>query len=289
MEAQMKLPGRMGRAVVGLSGGKDSSATLAQATLLSDEVSAFTLRSGYYPQHIEHRSEDVALALGVGHLIYDFRPDIRQVDLESYADTADLFDLEDSPSNRVLFREKYVEGRAHYSARSTRRMPFVRTCQLCRRSVIRAYYRVAQQMGAAFIFLGMNEWTGLSASISGGGAHASAIRRIQPSTSDEPVWIVHLPFLFKWTLADTQKKLAEINWRAPSGEALVENNSNSCLFARSAEATVRLMLGFSPDTTRLAREVTAGFLDKAEADRALRQPSNYAKTPRQVLEAAALL
>ena len=49
------------------------------------------------------------------------------------------------------------------------------------------------------------------------------------------------------------------------------------------------LLGFHPDSTRLAREVTVGFITKKQALKALGKIHPYKDTPRQVLEKASIL
>ena len=49
------------------------------------------------------------------------------------------------------------------------------------------------------------------------------------------------------------------------------------------------MLGFHPDATRLAREVTVGFISKKQAKLALNKIHNYNKSVRQVLKEAGII
>jgi hypothetical protein len=49
------------------------------------------------------------------------------------------------------------------------------------------------------------------------------------------------------------------------------------------------MLGFHPDSTRLAREVTVGFITKKQAQKALNKVHNYNKRVRRVLKEAGVL
>lgn len=83
--------------------------------------------------------------------------------------------------------------------------------------------------------------------------------------------------------------LEEIKWTTPKNEDLVESNSNSCLLALSTEDIAKRTLGFHPDTTRLGREVTAGFLTKDQALKALLKKHKSSRTLHQVLKRAKIL
>lgn len=117
----------------------------------------------------------------------------------------------------------------------------------------------------------------------------SAIRKLQPFKNKPPVYIVHLPFLLQRKIEDTERILRKLGWKIPRGERLIESNSNSCLFAKAAENKARRMLGFHPDATRLAREVTVGFISKKQAKLALNKIHNYNKSVRQVLKEAGII
>ena len=77
-----------------------------------------------------------------------------------------------------------------------------------------------------------------------------------------------------------------MGWKIPKGESLIESNSNSCLFARAAENKARRLLGFHPDTTRLAREVTVGFMSKEQARKALAKVHNSEDSVQDILKKA---
>ena len=274
---------RGARTMVGFSGGKDSTATLVTARKMGFDVSAFTLDTGYYPRGTFARAKRIAAALGVPYERIDVRRRLRACDRRSYRLLADLYDTPDSAGQRSRFRALYALGRKHYSAKCAHALPFVRTCQLCRRVVIRAYYAEALKRGARVVILGMNEWAGLS------GGVFSAVRRLKPYADRPAVLVVHLPFLLRRKLADTRRILTSIGWTIPPGEALVESNANSCLLARAAEAKAMRLLGFHPDAARLAREVTVGFLTKAQAKAALAKTHRSRRTPRQVLANAGII
>lgn len=277
------LARRGAKAMVGFSGGKDSTATLLTARAFGFDISAFTFDIGYYPPSVFRRAARIAKRLGVPHARIDIRPYVRAVDRRCYRLMADLYDRLETPELAAEFREWYAEGRKHYSAKCRHALPFVRTCQLCRRTVIRAYYGEALKAGAHVVILGMNEWAGL--------AHGSfsAIRRLKPRKDKPAVHVVHLPFLLRRKLRDTRKALAAIGWKLPPGETLVESNANSCLLARAAEAKAKRLLGFHPDATRLSREITAGFMPRSAAAKALAKTHRSRLSVRQVLDRAGLI
>jgi tRNA(Ile)-lysidine synthase TilS/MesJ/dephospho-CoA kinase len=276
-------------AMVGISGGKDSTATLYQIKMMGFAPLAFTFDTGYYPKHIFSRSKQVAKELGIDHQKIDIRKYARLVDKKCFEKTAELYDQRDSEVLKENFRKWYVEGRRHYSVKCEHEIPFVRTCQLCRRLVIRGYYEEAIKNGVGVVVLGINEWAGLSQNGESKKFVFSAIRKLQPYKNKPPVYIVHLPFLFQRKIEDTRKILEELGWKVPQGENLIESNSNSCLFAKAAEAKARRLLGFHPDTTRLAREVTVGFITKEQAKRALAKIHKSSLSVRGILKKAEVI
>jgi cytidylate kinase/predicted PP-loop superfamily ATPase len=276
-------------AMVGISGGKDSTAMLAQIKKMGFHPLAFTLDTGYYPQHIFLRSKQVAKNLGVDHKKIDIRSFMRPSDKTCFLKTAALYEEKDSLELREKFRTWYMEGRRHYSVKCNHAIPFVRTCQLCRRLVVRAYYGEAIKNNVRVVVLGINEWAGLSQDSESKKFVFSAMRKLQPFANKPPVYVVHLPFLLQRTIGETRKILEELGWKIPKGEALIESNANSCLFARAGENKARRMLGFHPDTTRLAREVTVGFITKEQAKKALAKKHNSRLSVRAVLKKAKVL
>lgn len=239
--------------MVGISGGKDSTATLYLTLKMGFKPLAFTFDIGYYPLHIFPRAKEIASKFNVPHEIIDIKPHIPS--LIPYQLTKQIYRECEYPEE---FRRIYLLNKNHYSVKSTVIMPYVRSCQLCRKTVIRAYYAEAIKRKVNVIVLGMNEWAGLSNN------QFTAIRKLK-----NEVYIVHLPFLLQYTINDTNKILEEIGWKVPDGELLVESNSNSCLFAKAVEAKAKKMLGFHPDSMRLSREVTVGFITKDQARKAL--------------------
>jgi len=276
-------------AMIGISGGKDSTATLYEAKRMGFRPLAFSLDTHYYPKHIFRRARQVAKRLGVDYEKIDARKYMSPVDRACFEKTADLYDQHDSLELKEKFRKWYVEGRRHYSIKCQHKIPFVRTCQLCRRLIVRAYYGEAQKHGVNVIILGINEWAGLSQDSESKEFVFSAIRKLQPFKNKPPVYIVHLPFLLQRKIQDTEKILRKLGWEIPRGERLIESNANSCLFAKAAENKARRMLGFHPDATRLAREVTVGFISKQQAKLALEKIHNYNKSVRQVLKEAEII
>ncbi|MFA5987048.1 MAG: 7-cyano-7-deazaguanine synthase [Candidatus Paceibacterota bacterium] len=276
-------------AMVGISGGKDSTATLYTLRKMGFSPLAFTFDTGYYPKHEFGRAKCVADKLGVEYEKIDIRKYVRKIDRQCYKLMADLYDKKVSPELADEFRKLYKENRKHYSIKCKHVIPFVRTCQLCRRTVIRAYYAEAIKHGVRLIVLGVNEWAGLSRVNAGQSGYLSAIRQLKPYKNKPAVFVVHLPFLLQRKMSDTRKILKKISWKAPKSEGLVESNSNSCLLGLAAESKAKMLLGFHPDSTRLAREVTVGFLTKKEAKIALAKTHKTKLTVRGVLSKAGLI
>jgi hypothetical protein len=133
------------------------------------------------------------------------------------------------------------------------------------------------------IATGINEWTGLS------GNTFSAIRKLQPEASKPPVYIVHFPYLIQRKLSDTRTILKKMKWRQPSHDKFVDTGGSACLLARACEAKAERMLGFHLDSSRLAREVTVGFLTKRQAQQALTMYKQTKATVKEVLIKANIL
>lgn len=276
-------------AMVGISGGKDSTAALVRTLEMGFTPLAFTFDTGYYPDHILPRARKVAKQVDAYHEVISLRAYIRPADRESFRLTAELYSEPDSSELATRFVDLYRRGRESFSIRNDNPMPYVRTCQLCRRLVVRAYHREATARGVRIILLGTNEWVGLSQNPSSPDYRFSGVRVLRPTPADPPVHVVHLPFLLRATVTDTTQVLESIGWQRPDDEAFIESSSNSCLLSRAAEARAYRMLGFHPDTTRLAREVTAGFLTRDQANAALAQQHPYPRTVTEVLTGAGIL
>ncbi len=275
--------------MVGISGGKDSTATLQAIKQMGFNPLAFTFNTGYLPETTIPRAKEIARFFGVDYETIDVRKYIRKRDFKSYKKTAKLYELPFTLETKNTFKKAYAIGRQHYSVKCKHSPIFVRTCQLCRRIVIRAYYGEALKRGVNVVILGMNEWTNLSAAQKAKEYKVSGIRKLQPIKNKDAVYIFHLPFLLQRTSGDIKNILNKIGWKPPKGEDFIESNSNSCLYARSTERMARRLLEFHPDSTRLAREVTVGFITKKQALKALGKLHPYKYTPRQVLERAGIL
>jgi hypothetical protein len=250
---------------------------------------AFTFNTGYLPESTIPRSKSTAKFLHVNHEVIDIRKYIRAIDRKSYEKTVRLYEKPFTLDTKNEFKKEYRNGRQHYSIKCKHSPIFVRSCQLCRRMVIRAYYGEAIKRGVNAIVLGINEWTNLSAAQSGRGYKVSGMRKLQPYKNQPSVYVFHLPFLLQRNSKDTKRILQRLKWKPPLGEDFIESNSNSCIYARSMERMAKRLLEFHPDTTRLAREVTVGFITKKEALKALGKIHPYKHTPRQVLKKAGIL
>ena len=273
--------------MAGISGGKDSSAMLYMLKKRGFKILAFSFDTGYYPKQIFSRAKSVAKKLGIDYVKIDIRKYIRKSDQESYKLMADLYDEKLSQELSKKFKELYKKGREHYSVKYDKPFTFVRTCQLCRRVVIQAYYGEALKHGVRMVVLGINEWAHLSKH--GNTNKFSAMRKLKPFKNKPEVYITHSPFLFQRKSLITKDILKRFGWKLPKGEGLIESNSNSCLLAKAAEKKACKMLDFHPDSTRLAREITAGFITKHQARQALSRTHSYKYTVRQILKFAKIL
>ena len=275
--------------VVGISGGKDSTATLYTIKQMGFTPLAVTLDLGYLPETTIPRAQEMAKLLATDHEVIDIRKYVRKIDISSYKKTIQLYEEPFTLETKIKFKKAYTLGRKHYSVKCKHSPIFVRTCQLCRRMVIRAYYSESLKRGVNAMVLGINEWTNLSAAQKGTPYKVSGMRKLQPFKNKPAVYVFHLPFLLQRTSKDTKKIVDKMGWKPPKGEDFIESNSNSCLYARSTERMAKRLLEFHPDSTRLAREVTVGFITKKQALKALGKIHPYKFTPRQVLEKAGLL
>ena len=262
--------------LVGMSGGKDSTVTAYYLKeILHFSPMGFTFDSSYYPKHIFTRAAFVADQLKIPHKVIDILPYLTENNRSCYQLTCKLYEEEESEDLAEKFRTIYLENRKHYSVKDNHVMPFVRSCQLCRKTVISAYYHEAIKHNVNIVVLGINEWTGLSQNYGENHVTVSGIRKLKPFGDKPPVYIVHLPFLLRFTKANILQTLQRLNWwTLPENEDLIESNANSCLFARYANVKAKKLLGFHPDITRLSREVTVGFISKEDARNALSKNSD---------------
>lgn len=275
--------------LVGISGGKDSTATLFTVNQMGFTPLAITLDLGYLPETTIPRARNTAKLLNTDYEVINIKKYIRKIDLKAYEKTIKLYEEPFTFETKIKFKKAYEMGRKHYSVKCKHSPIFVRTCQLCRRMVIRSYYEETLKRGVNVIILGINEWTNLSAAQKGEEYKVSGVRVLQPTKNKPPVYVFHLPFLLQRNNKDTKKILDKIGWKPPKGEDFIESNSNSCLYARSTERMAKRLLEFHPDSTRLAREVTVGFITKEQALKALGKIHPYKYTPRQVLQRANIL
>lgn len=241
--------------MVGLSGGKDSSATLYQVKEMGFTPLAFTFDIGYFHPYIYRRAKSVAKKCGVNYEIIPVKQYITLEMRERFRQMAELY----QKNKKEEFLEDYAMGREGYQG-------VVRPCWVCRELIIHARYFEALKHGVQIVVVGLNEWTSLKQSTSQGKFVVSAIRKLNPFPDKPAVYIVHFPFLIQMTLKSTREVLRKIGWNYYRS---IQSNAASCLLAFAAEKPLYDALGFHPDTTRLAREVTVGFLTKEEAKRAL--------------------
>ena len=83
--------------MVGISGGKDSTATLATVLKMGFRPLAFTFDTGYLPETTIPRARQVAKQLGVDHQTIDIRSYIRGIDRLSYR-------VISTNSHQIIFR-----------------------------------------------------------------------------------------------------------------------------------------------------------------------------------------
>ena len=275
------------KAILGFSGGKDSTNVCDFLLGAHARFETFTVDTGYYPLTMLARARHWAGKKGLQHLEIDARKFMDASTRESYRLTAEFYqDLRSMPPERALLA--YNNSRKLYSVKHTQPSAFPRVCVLCRKSVIKSYYDAATSRDAKYVILGLNEWANLSCSCEGS-RQFSGFRRIAPDSGSKPVYIVHLPFVLNFSLTKVEANLAQLGWSLPFGEDVVESNSNSCLLAKAAEADFCRYVGFHPDSTRLSREVTVGFLRRGDAIQALSHISSVPWTVRDTLEYAGIL
>ncbi len=260
--------------MVGLSGGKDSSATLYRIKKMGFTPLAFTFDTGYFHSYIFKRARNTAKKCGADHEIIPIRQYLTKKISDRFKKMAELY----KRNNKEEFFRDYKNGRKGYRG-------VVRPCWVCRELIIHAQYFEALKHGVNIIATGINEWTSLKQTTKGK-FKLSAIRKLKPFKNKEAVYIIHFPFLIQAKLKDTKKALKKINWNYYNS---VQSNAYSCMLAHSAEKTLYDNLGFHPDTTRLAREVTVGFLTKQEAKKALSKTIKPNLSIPQVLKKAKLI
>ena len=272
--------------MVALSGGKDSSAMLYSVNELGFKPLAFTFEIGYniLTDKLKSKIDTICENMRIKHEYIDIHSYITEIDRECFKKTADLYDEPVNDKSKGNFKKIYLEGRKHYSTKDKSVMPFVRPCQICRKIVIKAYYGEAIKRNIRIVFVGINEWSGLSNNT------YTAIRELKPFPDKPSVFIVHLPFLLHRKLSDLEGILRKIGWEKEKGDNTVDTGGSACLLARIAEAKATDMLGFNIDESRLSREITVGFLDR---NTALKAVKNYKrpidKSMNEVLKESGIL
>jgi len=270
-------------AMVGISGGKDSTATLFTVKEMGFKSLAFTFDIGYTEKNIFSRSKEVAQKIGTDFKKINIKKYINNNDRKSFEMTADLYDEVENSQLKKKFKTIYIKNRKTYSTKDDIAYPFIRPCQICRKVVIKAYYAEALKRGVSIVFIGINEWVGLS------NQTFSAIRKLQPFPNKNPVYIVHLPFLLQRSSEDIKPILKKIGWKKPINDLFIETGAGACYFARACEDKSKKMLGFHIDSTRLSREITAGFINKEQAKKAIKNYKKTTKSVRQVLQEAEII
>ena len=267
--------------MVGLSGGKDSTAMLHSVLDLGFRPLAFSFQIGYnnLTQSIIKNIESFTKKLQVDYEVIDIFNYINATDRACFAGTADIYDRAMTQQiSKEEFRQIYFEGRQFYSTKQNVIFPFVRPCQICRKITIRAYYSEAVKRNIKIVFVGINEWA------SNKNGRYSAIRRLQPQADLPEVFIVHLPYLLQRRYSEVIKILESLSCDENVLETSVKTGGHSCILARACEDIAFNMLGFHLDSTRLSREVTVGFIDKETALQAITSGKyNSEKTVREVL------
>lgn len=261
--------------MVGLSGGKDSSATLYRLKQMGFTPLAYTFDTGYFHPYIYKRARNVAKMCGVDYEIISVKQYLTPKMLRRFRRMSEIY----KRNKKEEFVKDYSEGREGYKG-------VIRPCWVCRELIIHARYYEALKHGVQVIATGLNEWTSLKQSTMGKKFTVSAIKELKPFPKKPAVYIIHFPFLIQAKLKDTRKILKKMGWNYYH---TVQSNAASCLLAWAAEKPLYKYLSFHPDTTRLSREVTVGFLTKKEAKKALEKVRKCPYTIPQILKRAGLV
>lgn len=267
--------------MVGLSGGKDSTAMLNSVLELGFHPLAFSFQIRYnnLGEAVRKKIAAITRKMNADYEVIDIGKYITETDRACFRGMADVYDRALSKKlSAEEFRNIYLEGRKHYSTKDDVIFPFVRPCQICRKIVIRAYYAEAVNRNIKIVFVGINEWASKKF------GRYRAIRRLKPHADLPEVFVVHLPYLLQRTYSDVLKILDEVSCKEQVVETEVKTGGNSCVLAKACEGTAFDLLGFHLDAARLSREVTVGFIDKQIAKRAVENGTVASdKTVREVL------
>lgn len=267
--------------MVGLSGGKDSSAMLYAVKELGFTPLAFSFKVGYneMTKSVKEKINNITKCLGIDYQVININNYISDIDKQCFKQMSELYDEELTEKSKEKFREIYNEGRKYYSTKKQIVFPFVRPCQICRKIAIKAYYEEAVKRNIKVVFIGINEWA------SNKNNKYSAIRKLKPFENKPEVYIVHLPFLVGRKYEELPEILERIGWKREEGDHEVDTGGSACLLARACEKKANEIMGFHLDSARLAREITVGFIDKAKAKEAIKNGNRESEyTVKEVLK-----
>lgn len=267
--------------MVGLSGGKDSSAMLYTVKELGFTPLAFSFKVGYneMTKSVKEKINNITKCLGIDYQVININNYISDIDKQCFKQMSELYDEELTEKSKEKFREIYNEGRKYYSTKQQIVFPFVRPCQICRKIAIKAYYEEAVKRNIKVVFIGINEWA------SNKNNKYSAIRKLKPFENKPEVYIVHLPFLVGRKYEELPEILERIGWKREEGDHEVDTGGSACLLARACEKKANEIMGFHLDSARLAREITVGFIDKAKAIEAIKNGNRESEyTVKEVLK-----
>ena len=267
--------------MVGLSGGKDSSAMLYTVKELGFTPLAFSFKVGYneMTKSVKEKINNITKCLGIDYQVININNYISDIDKQCFKQMSELYDEELTEKSKEKFREIYNEGRKYYSTKQQIVFPFVRPCQICRKIAIKAYYEEAVKRNIKVVFIGINEWA------SNKNNKYSAIRKLKPFENKPEVYIVHLPFLVGRKYEELPEILERIGWKREEGDHEVDTGGSACWLARACEKKANEIMGFHLDSARLAREITVGFIDKAKAKEAIKNGNRESEyTVKEVLK-----
>ena len=180
--------------MVGLSGGKDSTAMLSSVLDLGFHPLAFSFQIHYnnLTEAVQKNITTITQKLDVDYEVIDITSYITKTERACFRGMAEVYDKALSKEiSAEEFRKIYFEGRKFYSTKDEIIFPFVRPCQICRKITIRAYYAEAVKRNVKIVFVGINEWASKKVN------KYSAIRQLKPYENSPEIFIVHLPYLLQ--------------------------------------------------------------------------------------------